>query len=42
MFADAAKLFEGKGKLRHHVKLHSLSDIDAKDVAVFLAQALTP
>ncbi|MDA9249782.1 DUF1801 domain-containing protein [bacterium] len=41
-FSDAANQLEGKGILRRHVKLHSLSDIAAKDVAGFLAQALTP
>jgi hypothetical protein len=41
-FSDAANQLEGKGILRRHLKLHSLPDIAAKDVAGFLAQALTP
>ena len=38
-FADPAGRLEGKGKLRRHVKLHTLADVDDKDVAGFLAQA---
>lgn len=39
-FDDPARLLEGKGKLRRHLKLHSIGDIAAKDVAGFLQQAL--
>jgi hypothetical protein len=39
-FQDPTGLLEGKGKMRRHVKLRSLGDIEDKDVAGFLAQAL--
>jgi hypothetical protein len=39
-FRDPDGVLEGKGKARRHVKLRSLADIDDKDVAGFLAQAL--
>jgi len=38
-FDDPDRQLEGKGKARRHVKLHSLGDIAAKDVAGFLGQA---
>lgn len=38
---DPGALLEGKGKARRHVKLHRLGDIDSKQLAAFLRQALT-
>ncbi|AKS45631.1 protein of unknown function (DU1801) [Octadecabacter temperatus] len=38
-FDDPNGLLAGKGKARRHVKLHSLGDIDAMNVAGFLSQA---
>jgi hypothetical protein len=40
-FDDPKGLLNGKGKARRHVKLHSLNDLEAKDVAGFLAQAFS-
>jgi len=40
-FDDPQSHLEGKGKARRHVKLRSLGDIGAKDVAGFLAQAFS-
>lgn len=37
---DPAGHLEGKGKARRHVKLRSVDDVAAKDVAGFLAQAV--
>jgi len=39
-FDDPNGQLEGKGKARRHVKLHSLSDLEDKGCAGFLAQAL--
>lgn len=39
-FDDPAGHLEGKGKGRRHLKLRTLGDIDAKDFAGFLRQAL--
>ncbi|MEN8840595.1 MAG: DUF1801 domain-containing protein [Octadecabacter sp.] len=38
-FHDPNGLLAGKGKARRHVKLRSLGDIDAMNVAGFLTQA---
>ncbi|GAB5449666.1 DUF1801 domain-containing protein [Gymnodinialimonas sp.] len=38
---DPGGHLEGKGKARRHVKLHTLSDIDGKDLAAVLRQVLT-
>lgn len=35
---DPEKKLEGKGKLRRHLKIHSLADIEAKKLAFFVAQ----
>lgn len=37
---DPAGHLEGKGKARRHLKLRSVDDVAAKDVAGFLAQAV--
>ena len=37
---DPASHLEGKGKLRRHLKLHSLEDIERKSAKDFLAQTL--
>lgn len=39
-FDDPDGLLEGKGKARRHLKLHTLADIDAKQLDGFLRQAL--
>jgi len=36
---DPEKRLEGKGKLRRHLKIRSLTDIEAKKLAFFVAQA---
>ena len=38
-FADPNGLLAGKGKARRHVKLRSLGDIEAMNVAGFLSEA---
>jgi len=38
-FDDASKLLEGSGKLRRHLKLKSLDDMEAKKVNFFVKQA---
>ena len=40
MLDDPHKVLEGAGKVRRHIKLHSLNDIVAKDCLTFLKQAL--
>ena len=42
MLDDPHKVLEGAGKVRRHIKLHSLNDIVAKDCLTFLKQALKP
>jgi hypothetical protein len=43
MLDDPHKVLEGAGKVRRHIKLHSLNDIVAKDCLTFLkASAQTP
>ena len=37
---DPNKVLEGKGKLRRHIKLHSVGDIDVKCCSDFLREAL--
>ncbi|EKV32346.1 hypothetical protein C882_2425 [Caenispirillum salinarum AK4] len=39
-FEDPAGHLEGKGKHRRHVKLRTAEDVEAKDVAGFMAQAV--
>lgn len=39
-FDDPGGHLEGKGKARRHLKLRTLADLDAKDLAGFLCQAL--
>lgn len=41
MFDDPASLLDGKGKVRRHVKLFGMADIQSKNVAGFLGQAVT-
>ncbi len=36
---DPAGLLEGEGQYRRHLKLRSVADVEAKDVAKFVAQA---
>lgn len=38
---DPAGHLEGKGKARRHLKLHSLGEIEGKDLALYLRQALS-
>jgi hypothetical protein len=40
-FKDPNGVLEGTGKLRRHLKLRSLKDIETKNVAYFVEQALT-
>ena len=40
MLDDPHKVLEGAGKVRRHIKLHSLNDIVAKNCLTFLKQAL--
>lgn len=40
-FDDPEKLLDGKGKLRRHLKILSLDDIDMKKVSLFVKQATT-
>jgi hypothetical protein len=40
MLDDPHKVLKGAGKVRRHIKLHSLNDIVAKDCLTFLKQAL--
>lgn len=39
-FEDSAGQLEGKGKARRHLKLHKMGDVEGKDVAGYLRQAL--
>lgn len=39
-FSDPSGNLEGKGKARRHLKLRERAEIDAKDLASFLRQAL--
>ena len=39
-FLDPAGKLEGKGKLRRHLKIIELEDIKAKDVEMFVGQAV--
>jgi hypothetical protein len=39
---DPDTLLEGSGKLRRHLKFHSMDDITAKNPRAFLEQVLTP
>ncbi len=37
---DPARILEGNGKFRRHIKIHCLSDIEDKGVVSFIEQAL--
>ena len=37
---DPAGVLEGKGKMRRHIKLRALSDIETKHVEAYLRQAI--
>lgn len=39
-FDDTYKVLEGKGKYRRHIKFRSLEDIETKNAASFIKQAL--
>ena len=39
LFDDPERLLEGNGKFRRHLKIRSLSDIDAKKVSFFVKQS---
>lgn len=38
--SDPSSVLEGKGKLRRHIKLKALSDIDSKNVRHYVKEAL--
>ncbi len=38
-FSDPEELLEGTGKFRRHLKIRSLSDVEAKNVIFFVKQA---
>lgn len=42
LFNDPDKLLEGGGKFRRHIKLRDVTDIKAKTVGYFVAQAINP
>lgn len=39
-FSDPSGLLEGQGKRRRHLKIFEKQDVDAKQVAAFIAQAV--
>lgn len=39
-FADNYKYLEGKGKRRRHIKIHSISDIEEKQLTFYINQSL--
>ena len=39
--SDPSSVLEGKGKLRRHIKLRALGDIEAKNVAHYVKEAVT-
>ena len=39
-FSDPSRMLEGKGKKRRHLKIVEKQDIDAKNVGVFVAEAV--
>ena len=41
-FPDSSKVLEGKGKRRRHIKIIQASDIETKQVVLFITEAVRP